>query len=44
MRILVADDMDVSRAHIMEVMNQIFPEAKIDAYADGSDAWEAAQS
>lgn len=44
MRILVADDMDVSRAHIMEVMNRIFPEAEIDAYADGSDAWEAARN
>ena len=44
MRILVADDMDVSRARIMEVMNRIFPEAEIDAYADGSDAWEAARN
>ena len=41
MKILIADDMEYARANIMELVKNIFPEAEIDAFSDGTHAWEA---
>mgnify|MGYP000164073513 CR=1 FL=1 len=43
MKILIADDMEYARANIMELVKNIFPEAEIDAFSDGTHAWEAAK-
>ena len=40
MKILIADDMEYARANIMELVKNIFPEAEIDAFSDGTHAWD----